>query len=434
MNKLIYYAGLYTASAALLKLSGFVLFLWIAKTLSVDNYANFGLLYALQSGLTTFGLVGILESVIGLLKEYQTEEQRRKLFAAANSTFLITLFSSVLIVLIFFIFISSEATTLTLIWVLASGALLSFSMLQSQIVRLDEEHLSSLSFNFIVPFTGITGSFVLFYLDRTVQSFFAGATLGLIFSTLVMIIFKIGFFNFSSKTKEILPVIVRITPFIAVALLGWLGGYGNNYIINFFFEPKEIAKFTFALSLSSVMQLIATALNQVWSPRFYKLINNLPEVKLELMNKRFFRVQGLTMGLFGGLVIALFPKLIDMVGGNLLSYRSITLELFLLFSSYVILTPWWHCQNYFLAHDRGPMVMRVILITSIIGITLWIMLMILLGPIGIYVGFFMQMLLRTIVLLFEAKKCWPIRASWDGVVAGIIILFIGFVISHYEWI
>ena len=82
MNKLVYYAGLYTASAGLLKLSGFIIFLWLGRTLSVDDYAQFGLLYSLQTGLMTFGLVGIVEAVIGLLKSHRSADEQKKLFAA----------------------------------------------------------------------------------------------------------------------------------------------------------------------------------------------------------------------------------------------------------------------------------------------------------------------------------------------------------------
>lgn len=431
MNKLAYYAGLYTVSAGFLKLAGFVLFLWLARTLSVSDYANFGLLYSLQTGLITFGLVGIIEAVVGLLKDHKNIEQQKTLFAAANSVFILTLVSALVFVLFMYVtFLEhSEITFLMLASVLLSGALLAFSSLQAQIVRLEEKHLPSLYFNFVLPLAGLLGSFVLFFIERTVQSFFLGAMIGLIVLIVGAWINKIGFYDIAYRTTKIRHILLRVTPFIAVAFLGWLSGYGNNYIIKLFFDSTEVAKFTFILSLSSVMQLIATALNQAWAPRFYKITHELPFEEVEKKNRKFYRLQGFLFGLFGGIVISVFPIAMKMLKGNLLYYQSMSFELFLLFSSYVVLSPWWHYQNYFLAYDKGPSIMRIVLITSVIGIVAWIILMWLFGPIGIYIGFMLQMLLRSVGIIIVGKKYWPVQISWDGLVVGVLINIAGFLIS-----
>ena len=431
MNKLVYYAGLYTASAGLLKLVGFFLFFWLARILSVDDYARFGLFYSLQTGLMTFGLVGIVEAVIGLLKVHRSVEEQRALFAAANSALCVTLVSSIVFALfVIVIFINPlEISFLTLACVLVSGALMAYSTLQSQIVRLQEKHLSSLCFSFVLPLAGLVGSLVAFYHERTVQSVFLGSAIGLFISLAGLWISRVGFYGIADRLVEVRPILLRVTPFIAIAFLGWLGGYGNNYVITYIFKPKEVAKFTFALGLSSIMQLIASALNQVWSPRFYRITHELPLDDVEKKNRRFYSLQGVALGFVGGSGIALFPSTIKVFGGNLVAYQSMNLELFFLFSSYVLLSPWWHCHNYFLAYDKGPSVMRVILITSVIGIIAWLMLMWQLGTIGIYIGFMTQMLLRSAGILFVAKKYWPVKMSWAGVTIGMLMTFIGFVFS-----
>src|SRR5579859_2522744 len=79
VNRIVWYAGLYSASAALLKLAGFALFLWIARTLQVSDYATFGLLYAVQTGMITFAIAGIVEAVVGLSRERRSVVERRAL-------------------------------------------------------------------------------------------------------------------------------------------------------------------------------------------------------------------------------------------------------------------------------------------------------------------------------------------------------------------
>ncbi len=214
-----------------------------------------------------------------------------------------------------------------------------------------------------------------------------------------------------------------------MTFVGWLSGYGNNYVIKMFFQPAEVARFTLAFTLSSILQLTASSLNQAWSPRFYRITHELTVDEVEKENSRFCYLQGIVLGVVGGIVITLFPLTTSILGGNLAAYQSMHLELFLLFSSYVLLIPWWHCQNYYFAHGMGSNLTKNVLITSVIGIPVWFVLMWLLGPIGIYIGFMTQVLLRSIGVIYGAKKIWPVTISWDGVTIGILVLLGSFVLS-----
>jgi hypothetical protein len=73
--------------------------------------------------------------------------------------------------------------------------------------------------------------------------------------------------------------------------------------------------------------------------------------------------------------------------------------------------------------------MRIVLVTSIMGIAVWLVLMWLLGPIGIYVGFLTQMLLRSVGITIAARRYWDVRVSWDGVAAGILMNGLGLAIA-----
>ncbi len=408
-----------------------MLFLWLARTLSVDDYAKFGLLYALQQGLATFALAGIVEAVVGLLKEHRSAEQRARLFAAANNAFLLMALGAIAFTTLVWVmfFKNSEMTLLTYTSVLGGGVLLALSSFQALLVRLEEKHLSSLLFSFLPPFTGLVGGFVAFMLARTVQSFFVGTAVGMLISLLGLWISRVGLWRIAVRVSETRHILRRTVPFIAVAFLGWLSGYGNNYLIDLYFLRADVAKFTFALSLCSIMLLIAGALNQVWSPRFYRLIHELPFEQVETKNRQFYRMLGLVLGFVGGGVVVIFPTAMNMLGGNLVLYQSLGLELSLLFSGYVLLTPWWHCHNHFLSHSMGQSILKITLLTSLIGIAILLMLMWLLGPIGVYIGFLAQMLLRAIGIVLLARRKWPVEVSWDGIAFGLLLILVGFVLS-----
>jgi len=435
VKRLVYFSLLYAGSATVLRALGFVLSLWMARTLTQESYGAWGLIYASQTGIATFGLVGIQEAVVGLLKHQRGEHKRRRLYAAANAAFLRTVGVTLLVAAVYsgFFLVPKSSGAAGVIGVLISGALLAFATLQAQIIRLEEDHLGSLSFSFGVPLAGLLGSFGVFAIYRSIEGFFVGSAIAMIIAVLVL--------QGRSKVRLIgrlvevpdrvlrMQVLSRLTPFIAVAFFGWLSGYGNTFFVDQIFDSAEVARLTFVLTIGSMIQLVSSALNQVWSPRFFSLMRSQPFDAVERRNQRFFNSLALVLGALTGLCVVGLPPLLRFVGGNLTAYTSMHIELFLVASGYIVLAPWSHCQNYFLAHDKGKLLLRVVIVTSVIGIGVWLALMWLLGPMGIYVGFFAQMLLRSVGIALAARGQWPVRIGWGGVAAGMLLAAIGLLIA-----
>jgi len=381
--------------------------------------------------LTTFALAGIVEAVIGSLKDHQVPEQRAWLFANAQVAFLLETICAIvfaLLVLIFF-FDGSNLSMLTYASVLCGGTFLALASFHTQIVRLEEKHLLSVLFLFAPAFGGFIGGFVAVFFERTAGAFFIGSAAGILLPLLGLSVSHPYYKLVVVRSREIRKILWRAAPFIGIAILGWLGGYGNNYIIDYIFMHDDVAKFTFALSLSSVMLLISVSLNQVWSPRFYRMIHERPFKEVERYNRTFFRLVSLVLGFVGGMVIVVFSWVLALFGGNLLAYQYMNLELSLLFAGYVVLIPWWQCCNHLLAHAMGTSMLNITLITSAIGICVWVVLMYLLGSIGIYLGFFIQMIVRSIGIFLAARRNWPVNVSWAGILTGLFMISIGFVFA-----
>lgn len=430
VNSFAWYALAYGGSAAILKGAGFILFMWLARSLPVEDYAKFGLLYALQTGLTTFSIAGIGESVVGLLKEHKSPTMQRELFCTADVAFMLMALVSGLAAIALWLFVGFGVGSFHLVlFAVIAGVLSAFSTLQAGFERLKEKHVTSLTFSFVVPMTGFVTAAICFLTRRTISMYFFGFAAGLFLSLIVCNIRNVrggGFLSYLLKTPLLFQ---RIGPFIVITFFGWLNGYGNNYFVKWFFTLGDVARFTLAYTLASTMQLVASSLNQVWSPRFYQIVFEQNANEVERMNRKFFRCQALVMGIVGGFIIAAFPKAIGIIGGQLITYKGMVIELFLLFSGYIVLAPFWHCQNYFLATGKGREYMKVMLGSSLVGVTLWVGFMWLFGPIGIYLGFFTQMVIRMLGTVISAKKYWPIRIAWDGVAAGILLLAVGLVVS-----
>jgi O-antigen/teichoic acid export membrane protein len=411
---------------------GFLLSLWMAKTLPIDEYGTWGLVYAFQTGLATFGAVGILEAVVSLLRLHPGPEERSKLFAAANGAFLLTAGTSLAAAaLVRVVFVTrSDIGVVTLSSAIVSGAVLAFSSLQAQIVRLEERHLSSLSYYFLVPLAGLVGSIAAFSMDRSVGAFFVGSAAGLMMAAPAFLFKQVGPSSPSRDRSVHGQILARLKPYVAVAFFGWLSGYGNNFVVDYLFESSDVARFTFALAIGSVMQLVASALNQVWGPRFFRITQVQSLEIVENKNRRFFATQSMVLGGLGAVCLISLPPLLRAVGGNLASYASMGLEFFFVLAGYVFLSPWSHCHNYLLAYDKGRNVMHIVLITSAIGIVLWFALMWWLGPLGIYVGFFSQMVIRSLGIVLFTQGIWPVTIGWGSVGAGVLMTLGGLVVSR----
>jgi O-antigen/teichoic acid export membrane protein len=426
MMPLVFSAGLYAGSAILLRLAGFLVFLWLARALAVADYAGWGLLYALQTGIATFGLTGVIEAVVGLLKERSSADARQSLFSAANMAFLIVGAVTVILAMFFFWGVARSHTPfLTVALAIGSGMLLAYASLQAQIVRLEEKHIASLCFNFVVPLAGFLGSAIAFYFMRSVAAYFAGLAVGAGFSLAGALVIGMGFLPSTSYHRDLYPILSRVHPFIFVGLIGWLSGYGTNYLINVFFAPLQVARFTFVFSLSAVMQLIATSMNQVWSPRFYQMIHEAPVADIERRNRLFFQIEALALGFVGAGMLVVYPFAIRLLGGNASHYADMRPELFLLILGYVVTVPTWHAQNYLLAFDKGALIRDVHIVTGIVGAIVGIFLMWKIGPMGIYISFLIQMLLRSTGMFIAARRNWPVRLAWQGIGIGMLVALVG---------
>jgi O-antigen/teichoic acid export membrane protein len=421
VNRLFLVAWLYASSATLLRALGFLLTMWIARVLPTEEYSRWGLLYAFQTGLASFGVVGLAEAAIGLLKQCGSTSERAQVFKATRKSLFVTCGISLFIAAVVGKWlIKPTPDVILLASVLASGALVAVASLESQLSRLDEDHSTSLTYVFAVPLAGLIGSSVAFALFSSPGSYFVGSAIGLALAIA---------FHYRPHKSQIIgdnpyilqSVLRRVPPFIAIAFLGWMSGYGNNFVISSWFDSSQIARFTFAMSIGSLMQVAASSLNQAWAPRFFLIISNQSFDEVESRNRRFYRLQSFALGLISSVALFALPSLLSLAGGNLSQYSNMRTEYFFVLAGYIVLSPWWHASNYYLAHDMGRLLMGVTVVTGLAGICSWVVMMILFGPLGIYIGFFVQMVIRSLGILVASRPFWRLRPDFAATLFGLAL-------------
>lgn len=431
-RKLALFALVYAGSAALQKGIGFAAFLVLAHSLSVEEYARFGLLYALLAGVAGLTGAGVVESVIGQLRQQRAVGATSRLFSAANAVF--ALQAGACLALIGCIAWGyphlMESTPASLFVVAAGGLGTAFAVLQSQWARLDERHEVSTAFIFFPSLLGWIAGYLWFLPFGTPQAFFVGLLAGVAVGLLVFRAIGVGVYSFAFEREAVRPILRNLAPFMAVVLVGWISGYGNAFLVEAFFTRVEVARFTFLYTIAAVMQIVATSLNQVWIPRFLKIVDELPHGEVERRSRAFFLRQGAALGLAGAAVLIVLPLMTGIAGEQLSAYHDVNSRLFFLLASYAIAIPWYHAQNYFFAHATGSELLKVTVVSGVIGIAVWIPLMVLLGEIGVYVGFFVFTAIRTLSVALKARSLWQTGLRFEGVLVAIMLQLAGLIASH----
>ena len=154
----------------------------------------------------------------------------------------------------------------------------------------------------------------------------------------------------------------------------------------------------------------------------FRSVGQQPAAQLEARNQRFYRLQGLALGLCGAAVVLVLPPLLGLAGGNLLQYRSIGPDLSWLFAGYAVAIPWWHAQNYFLVHGQGRQLMSVVIASTVAGVAAWLLMMWAFGVVGVYAGFMVQMLIRSACIWWVARRAWSLRLAWQGPALALVLL------------
>ncbi len=426
--KLALFAIAYAATAALQKGLGFVIFVWLARVLTVEQYATLGLLYALQSAVAALTGAGIIERTVGMLKDHVTSELRGRLFASANLVFALqSVVCAALIVIVAAILPSlSEVPGLSLTCIVIGGVATAYALFQAQLARLEEHHAVSLLVSFVPPLAGWLVAILLFTGKPSVESLFAGIALGVVGALLAFRFARAGVYQFNFSRQDALTMLAHIAPFIVVVFVNWLSGYGNTYLIHSFFSDAEVARFTFAYTIAAVMQLVATSMNQVWIPRFLKLVHQTTEDYIERRGRPFFLIQGAALGLCAATVLVATPVLTGWSTDSFVAYRDINEEMFFLLTAYIVSIPWYQVQNYYFAHSKGSDLMGITLLAGVLGIGVWIFSMSWLGAIGAYLGFLLFTAMRTALALMRSRRFWKVTPRYDAVCLAMAIQTAGF--------
>lgn len=419
------YSSLYAGASLAQKGAIMLLMLWLARVLSKEQYAAFGLLYAIQTGFTALAPAGIVEQVVAR-RHLDLNKAGDSAGAAflANRLLMFQASGLALITILIMAAVPSDSPVSlgNAIWALAGGGVTALALIGAGLARLDHDHRASLILGAGVPALGTLGAWLAVIVQANSGAFFMGYALG---AAIALTLAKRALINETvPPTAPLGDGLRQNLPYLVVGLMMWLSGYGNLWVIDQWFSRETVAQYTLAFTLASVVQIAANAMNQVWAPRHYDLIRTSPAHAVESSCRRYYLLLSLVVS---GVAITVFlslPLVLEYGGGNLSSYASIRHNLLWLFAGYALSIPWWHAQNLFVVHAAGDSLMKVLSWSTALGVFAWAIAMQFLGELGLYMGYALMMGVRSLAVWWIASRRWGAALHWEGATLTCLILLL----------
>jgi O-antigen/teichoic acid export membrane protein len=409
----------------------------LAAMCTKQQYGEAGILLAVQQAISVLVLSGLVESCTSLLNRYRTESQIPKLFANAQMLLLLTAgVVSLLYLAACKTILASYLRGTSFIMhlsVLFTGILLARLTLASNLYRLDERHRASLYLK-AIPIAlcygvGIIG--ILLSKDK-LTGFFVGSLVGLVLAegfARRMALSRVTGPRLTSHFGTIRSLMEGALPMLPIITVNWLVGYGANFLIGGRFSKSEVGEFTFALTLNSVLLLALNSINQVWSPRFFKIAHEHTAENLDCLNGIMSEAMLLIASVVIGIILLLYVNAMNFMGGNLRSYTSLHPYLLLTFSSFIVLTLYYRCINYFYLHGKQYVYMNIFIASGVIGLPVWWLMMKYMGKPGIYGGYCLCMILRALFVFVYARRKWGVRLTIEEIPATLLVVIAGYGLS-----
>lgn len=397
----------------LVKIFQFFLFSHLAKSLGVTMFGVFGLLYTYQVTLNTFSTVGIIEKLPSQFAGLKDAADRQRLYKKTNALFLLLSLLSIIAVLIygFFDVVVVENFT-SFIYIGISAIILSYFTIQSSFFRFDLKYLSSVIVSNLPLLISLVGLYVASLLGMAMGSIILCSLLGLLLGLVCLFFLKLTYGFAPIGRKDIAGELKVIWPFFFIAVFSLFSGYGANFLISKMLHIDDVGVFTFFVTVTSIMHLVANSMNLVWGPKFFVLFGEEDKTTLNRSNKRFYIFQTLIL-FFVSLAVVLFLAFFK---GTFQEYKPHFFKLSFLFVAYLFNVPWYMNTNFYIASARSKKLMQIVSISGIIGLAGLYFFITIFGSYGIYFGFFLGYFAKSVLIGYDSFKTWRSDTPWVFIV------------------
>lgn len=400
---------LYGFVAVLSKSFQFLSIIFLEYELTQNEFAIYGLKYALQTGIVVFTVFGINE---GIVSQYFKVSNKCRLLKDSLKIVTIAQICIVFTAIVSFYFFSYSA----FLYPFINGVILGNFLMKSSVNKLNEKHLEARIFLYlpqvIFHVVIVTCYFISFDHDP-----FLISTIALTFLFLFSHFFKQKIAYGKINVHGLRVLIKESFSFYLMSILGWISGYGFSWLIKYLYEDKDVAEYIYLYTFSGIILLFTNSVFNVWNPYF---INS----KIEIPSKTQNLVYELVA--LGISIISIFTSIcLYLFKGN---FSDQLLNIAILFSSFVFYVPFWRARLYFQKIEKGWSLMRITFISTIISFVLLLLSQNILDSISVYLFFVVNSIILCILSLKEFEQKIEYKSQF---LLGTLSIFLIYLVQDY---
>lgn len=377
---------LYGFIAILAKSFQFFTIIYLEYELLEVNFVDYGLKYALQTGIVVFTVFGVNE---GMISRYVKVTDKNLLL---NNSMKIVL-TGQLSILIFSIFYFGFFSFSDYIFPTINGVILGNLLMTSCIYKLNEKHSKARFYLYVPQIVFHTVILICVYSQIKIDPF--------LLSTIALIIFLILFqtktnlLSFKSKISynTFKDLIFESSSYYSMAILGWFSGYGFSWVIKYLFNDTDVAQYIYIYTFSGIILLFTNSIFNVWNPYY---LNSKQNISIKTQDLVYDLVSiGITLiSILTALCLYFLKK----------DFEHQLINLAILLSSFIFYIPIWRARLYFQKLKKGWVLMRLTFISSITSYILFLSVQDFLGPISVYLFFVFNAITLCLFTVREFSK------------------------------
>lgn len=432
-----------SAGYGLAELSGrlvqFAATFYLARQCTVAEFGIFGFLIAVQQIVALLGQAGLVELLTGYVAKAPDFGQRDRKIATVHHFgwwYRVGWFGfSAVFLSLFSIWGYLDIPKLLLVIAAATGLFLSKFYLESATYQIIQLRIKSILFK-VIPILVLygAGTFCFVVGGYKLTPFFLGAFIALVVLTIIISVpFLMEWSSQGYNACENNPadLLIQALPYLVVAILGWLTGYGIILFIKFIFDSEAVAHYTMAFTLTMPIFMLCNVMNQAWNPKFIELANKAWSTdNLNHANAVASSLQLLLVSISATGLILFSPLFFTSIGGNLKAYSAVVPYAGIMMLGYIFLNMYYRVSIYYLISNESKRYMLNSIISGLVGLLITIVLMLSIGQIGIYIGIAVSNALLGLLFFFYARMRWSVQWPVKNLILAATVVLTALLLSQ----
>jgi O-antigen/teichoic acid export membrane protein len=401
---------------------------YLAHQCTEAEFGVFGFLIAVQQVVALLGQAGLVELLTGRIAKAADLRQREleiETVYRIGGWYRIGWFSFSVVVLLLATLIGNLAIpALLLLAAAASGFFLSKFYLESAAHQIVQHRRMAILFKVgpIILIYGV-GAISFSLGGNRLLFFFIGALTALFVLTFIIRAssVSVSLFQQHNVSSHGESELVRQTlPYLAVAVLGWITGYGNTVIIKFIFDSEAVARYTLAFTLTMPIFMLCNVTNQAWNPKFIELSKVWTADDLNHANAAASALQILLVSISAIGLLLFSPLILKLMGGHLKAYADVVPEAGIMMLGYIFLHLYYRVSIFYLVNNESKRFMLNSIASGLVGLLISVILMLSCGTIGIYIGFAVANALLGVLFSSYARVRWSVQWPIKNLILAVV--------------